>query len=56
MMENNDKTFLSEQTIGKEYQIPELVDLSNVGEALAFKCLSGSADSISCDSGSAGPG
>lgn len=48
-MENNDKTVLSEQPIGKEYQIPELVNLSIVGEAKA-SCGSGSSGAF-CISG-----
>jgi hypothetical protein len=56
MMENNDKMILSEQPIGKEYQIPELVDLNSIGEALGLlPCRSGSGDIASCGSGSAGP-
>ena len=41
-MENNDNMILSDQTVGKEYQIPELVDLNGIGEANAI-CSSGSA-------------
>ena len=57
MMENNDKMVLSDQTVGKEYQIPELVDLSSVGEAIGFlPCVNGTGNSNSCDSGAgAGP-
>ena len=56
-MENNDKMVLSEQPIGKEYQIPELVDLNSIGEASGFiiKCINGSGNDNSCNSGSAGP-
>jgi hypothetical protein len=57
MMEDNDKMVLSDQPIGKEYQIPELVDLNSIGEASGFiKCINGTGNDITCDSGSgAGP-
>ena len=51
-MENNDKMVLSEQTVGKEYQIPELVDLNGIDEAKAFYCGPGSSNVTSCDGGS----
>ena len=45
-MENNDKMVLSDQPVGKEYQIPELVDLNGVSVAMG--------DIHSCGSGSSG--
>jgi hypothetical protein len=54
-MENNDKTDLSDQPIGKEYQIPELVDLNSIGESMGLlPCRNGSGDSSTCGSGSLG--
>ena len=42
-MENNDKMVLSDQSIGKEYQIPELVDLNGIGVAMGIPpCNTGS--------------
>ncbi len=55
MMENNDKMVLSEQTVGKEYQIPELVDLNGIGGANGggeSGCSSGSVAISPCNSGS----
>ena len=56
-MENNNNTILSDQTVSKEYQIPELVDLNSVNEAMgsppAF-CTPGSGASFLCGAG-AGP-
>ena len=49
-MENNDNMILTDQSIGKEYQIPELVDLNWVGEANAV-CGPGSSPT-SCGPGS----
>ncbi len=48
-MENN-KLILPDQTVSKEYQIPELVDLNGVNEALA-DCVPGSGDSFVCENG-----
>ncbi len=53
-MENNDNMILSDQTVGKEYQIPELVDLNGIGEAKA-NCTSGSSDSSLCSTGAGAP-
>ena len=51
-MENNDNMILSDQTAGKEYQIPELVDLNIVSEAMGIGgCASGSHNSYGCTSG-----
>jgi hypothetical protein len=44
MMENNENRIITILAVGKEYQIPELVDLSIVSEAKA-SCGSGSGDS-----------
>ncbi len=47
-MENNDKTILSDQPVGKEYQIPELVDLNGIGGAMGepvTSCETGSSAS-----------
>ena len=59
MEKNNDKMVLSGQTVGKEYQTPELVDLSGTskvkGGSFGYVCWSGSGDDLSCDSGSLGP-
>jgi hypothetical protein len=46
------KMILSHQTIGKEYQIPELVELNNINETLAA-CSPGSGDT-NCASGTGG--
>ena len=58
-MENNDKTVLTDQTVGKEYQIPELVDLNSIGDAKGTppppKCYNGSGNSFGCSPGG-GPG
>ena len=55
-MENNDYMILSDQTVGKEYQIPELVDLNGIGEAMGAppKCTNGSGNAISCGTGTSG--
>lgn len=52
-MENKDNRILSEQTVDKVYQIPELVDLNGVGEAMGTPpgCISGSSNLISCYDG-----
>ena len=52
-MENNNM-LLSEQTVSKEYQIPELVDLNRVNEAKgSYSCHNGSNPGVSqCGSGS----
>ena len=51
-MENNNM-ILSDQTVNKEYQIPELIDLNSVNEAMAggINCTTGSAPSGSCITG-----
>ena len=42
-MEKNDSMILSDQTVSKEYQIPELVDLKSFSEAMGDPiCSSGS--------------
>ena len=42
-MENNDNMIISDQTVGKEYQIPELVELNSINEAMgAPGCTNGS--------------
>ena len=56
MMENNDHRILLDQTDGKEYQIPELVDLNGIGEALALNCLPGSGATWSCSVGTGASG
>ena len=54
-MEDKDKIVLTDETVGKEYQIPELVDMNGIGEAkgippgcrsgsTGFPCYSGSGD------------
>ena len=56
-MENNNM-ILSDQTVVKEYQIPELVDLNGIGEAMGTPpvlCTNGSGNSFSCDTGTSGP-
>jgi hypothetical protein len=57
-MENNDKTILSGQTVGKEYQIPELVDLNSIDGAMSSpppSCTSGSSAGIwGCGTGTIG--
>ena len=51
-MEKNDNMILSDQTVGKEYQIPELVDLNSVSEAMCV-CENGSSPSLNgCQIGS----
>ena len=50
-MENKDKMVLSDQTVGKEYQIPELVDLNGIGEAVGKSCSNGSSAGDWCGSG-----
>ena len=52
-MENNDNMILSDQTVGKEYQIPELVDLNGIGEAMGIPspCGSGSTPAGLCSTG-----
>ena len=49
-MEKNDNMILSDKTVGKEYQIPELVDLNSVNEAMGTgpTCLSGTNPSGNC--------
>ena len=52
-MENNDKVVLSDQTVGKEYQIPELVDLNGIGEVMGIPaCNNGSGNGYGCGIGS----
>ena len=56
-MENNDNMILSSETVGKEYQIPELVDLNGIGEAIGAgdPCYNGSsAGFFGCGSGTVG--
>jgi hypothetical protein len=51
----NDDIILSDQTVGKEYQIPELVDLNVIGEAMGdniILCISGTSNTSVCDLGS----
>ena len=53
-MENNDNMILTDQSIGKEYQIPELVDLNSVSETMGgAPCINGSGAGI-CVTGAAG--
>ena len=55
-MKDNDKMVLSDQIADKEYEIPELVDLNGIGEALGIgDCTSGSGNAGLCVSGAAGP-
>ncbi len=56
-MENNDNMILSDQTAGKEYQIPELVDLNGIGEVMGAppQCNNGSGNSTFCNTGTSGP-
>ena len=58
-MENTDKMVLSDETVGKDYQIPELVDLNGIGEAKGSPpppaCYNGSGNSSGCSPGT-GPG
>ena len=53
-MENNDNMILSDQTVSKEYQIPELVDLNSISEAMGeiYRCMPGSSAVSTCGSGS----
>ena len=56
MMENSENNVLSDQTVVKEYQIPELVDLNSVAGASGLNlCISGSGNGSSCGSGTSGP-
>jgi hypothetical protein len=50
-MEKNNM-ILSDQKVSKEYQIPELVDLNSVGEAMGAVCSNGSSDLFGCSNGS----
>ena len=51
-MEKNDSMILSDETVGKEYQIPELVDLNSVSEAMGLGgCSSGTGPAGNCTSG-----
>ena len=51
-MENNDNLILSDETVSKEYQIPELVDLNSISSAMgATECGPGSSATVSCFSG-----
>ena len=55
-MENSENNVLSDQTVVKEYQIPELVDLNSVAGASGLNlCISGSGNGSSCGSGTSGP-
>ncbi len=49
-MENNNM-ILSNQTVRKEYHLPELIDLNNVGEAMGATCSNGSSDIFGCNNG-----
>ena len=54
-MKNNDKTVLSEQQAGKEYQIPELVELYSIGNAMGgSNCVGGTSAFGECVSGGSG--
>ena len=57
-MENNDNMILSSETVGKEYQIPELVDLNSIDGALSSppaSCTNGSAAGfLGCGTGTVG--
>ena len=51
-MEKNDDIVLSDQQIGKEYQIPELVDLNSIDAALGeLICTNGSSADSKCITG-----
>ena len=51
-MENNENMILCNETVGKEYQIPELVDLNGIGEAIGgLTCNDGSSASSFCITG-----
>ena len=51
-MENNDKIVLSDKTVGKEYQIPELVDLKSITEVMGSNyCYSGTSAGANCVNG-----
>ena len=50
-MENNEDMVLSGQKVGKEYQIPELVDLNGISEAVGKSCSNGSSAGDWCGSG-----
>lgn len=55
-MENIDSKVLPGQPVGKEYEIPELVDLNSIGEAVGvILCRSGSSNVASCGTWAAGP-
>ena len=56
-MENTDKMVLSDETVGKDYQIPELVDLNGIGEVMGYPapCNNGSGNSTFCNTGTSGP-
>ena len=41
----------SDQTVNKEYQIPELVDLNSIIETQAADCMSGSGAGLSFNCG-----
>jgi hypothetical protein len=52
-MENNNM-ILSDKTVSKEYQIPELIDLNSVNEAMGgdpSSCGGGSGATTSCGGG-----
>ena len=54
-MENNENRIITVLAVGKEYQIPELVDLNSIGESMGLlPCRNGSGDSSTCGSGSLG--
>jgi hypothetical protein len=52
-MENNE-VILSDQTVSKEYQIPELVDLNSISEAMG-QCSTGSGNNFSWCATGVGP-
>ena len=58
-MVNNENKVLPNQRVGKEYQVPELVDLNSIGEAKGTPpppaCYNGSGNSSGCSPGT-GPG
>ena len=54
-MENNNM-ILSDQTVSKEYQIPELVDRNSIKDAMGGGCTPGSSDAFVClDGGHVAP-
>ena len=48
----NNNMILCDETVDKEYQIPELVDLNSIGEAMgALTCNDGSSATSFCITG-----